>query len=354
MGLVEPLTITNASITPFEIPFKKPFSFAGTTVYQRRGLYLNIKAGDLTFQTEASPLEGVSQETLKKSRHDLENILDHLKNLVIPSTAKELISMIRKDARILSLCPSARFAVESALFMLTASSQNQSLSELLGGDRQDISSAALLQGSYDEVMQDARQLLAQGFDLFKLKVGSRNIPLDVKKVNDLRLLIGEDGWLRLDGNRVWSLNEALIFVEQIGIRQIEYIEEPLSDLSRLEEFYQKTHMPVALDETLGLLRCGIQAPGRCGPTLDQHPAVQAYILKPMILGGIVPVLDWIEEARSSGRKAIISACFESPVGIKILANLSLLTGHLPGLGTSRWLASKDLFEPKGIILKDEL
>ena len=36
----------------------------------------------------------------------------------------------------------------------------------------------------------------------KIKVGDRNIPLDVKKVNDVRTLIGEDGLLRLAVNRI--------------------------------------------------------------------------------------------------------------------------------------------------------
>jgi len=91
--------------------------------------------------------------------------------------------------------------------------------------------------------------------------------LDVKKVQDLRQVIGKDALIRLDGNRIWSLSEAILFAQLAGPGQIEFIEEPLSDMGHLNEFYQSTHMPIALDESLSVARCGVTAPGRCSPTL---------------------------------------------------------------------------------------
>lgn len=351
---MQPLIISHVELEPFHIPFKKPFMFGGSIVTERVGFYLTLASGSVSAKGEASPLPGLSAESIRKAQHDLEEIKTLLINLKIPAERKELLKFLRENTLITSLCASARFAVESAICSLAALNAGQSLSEFLNSDLQDVSSSALLQGTYDQVMADARLLVANGVDIFKLKVGDRNIPLDVKKVNDLRSLIGEDGLLRLDGNRVWSLKEALLFIELAGIKQIEYIEEPLSDISQLGEFYNQTHIPVGLDETLSLSRCGITAPGRCSPTLAQHEAVQAYVLKPTILGGITPTLDWIEEARSTGRKAIISSCFESSVGIKILANLSLLTGHVPGLGTTRWLDTADLVNAQGFIPHQQL
>ena len=355
MGLVQPLAISQIIIEPFQLPFRKPFSFGGNTVTERTGFYLTLISADgIKSQGEAAPLPGLSSESIRKTQHDLEEIKPYLFDLEISSDKKYLITHLRAHPQINTLCPSAKFAVEAAILSLAAQNSGQSLSEFLDSDLQDVSSAALLQGTYDQVIADTKQMVSHGVDIFKLKVGDRNIPLDVKKVNDIRALIGEDALLRLDGNRVWSLKEALLFVELTGIKQIEYIEEPLSDISQLSAFYQQTHIPVALDETLSVLRCGITAPGRCSPTLAQHEAVQAYVLKPMILGGIIPILDWVQEARSSGRKAVISSCFESNVGIKILANLSLLTGHVPGLGTTRWLETDDLVNNQGFIPKDLL
>ena len=96
-------------------------------------------------------------------------------------------------------------------------------------------------------------------------------------------------------------------------------------------------MPIALDETLSILRCGIQAPGRCSPTLANQEGVKVYVIKPVVLGGIVTALDWIEEARQNGKKAIISSCFETAVGYRMVETLAAMSDETAGLDTQRWL-----------------
>jgi o-succinylbenzoate synthase len=253
--------------------------------------------------------------------------------------------MLRAEPHIINLCPSVRFGVESALMMLTAKSRGQSLAQFLGGTLVDVATAALLQGTYDQVMADVKKFIEQGYMVFKLKVGDRNIALDIKKTADIRRLLPVEARLRLDANRIWALKEACIFCELAGRQNIEFIEEPLSDISQLDQFYQQTHMSVALDETLG----------SCGLPLAQQEAVRAYVLKPTILGGIIPALDWISQAGALKKKAIISSCFESTVGLRILANLACLTGQTAGLGTERWLKNvKPITDEHGVIKKEFL
>lgn len=107
-------------------------------------------------------------------------------------------------------------------------------------------------------------------------------------------------------------------------------------MDRLSEFYHATHMPVALDETLAVVRCGINAPGRCMPTLANHDGVKAYVIKPVVIGGVITALDWIEEARENGRKAILSSAFETPVGFAMVEALASLSDEVAGLGTQRF------------------
>ncbi len=354
MDPVQSLVIAQSSIVPFEIPLTQSFTFAGNILTQRTGFYLTLISTDgMSVCSEAAPLPGVSAETLKHCRHHLEEIQKHLKGLKLADDRKSLIRELKDDVLIKELCPSARFAVESACFLFVAQSQRVSLAEFLGSTLEDVASAALLQGTYDQVITEAKSLVEAGIKVFKLKVGDRNIPLDVKKVQELRKIIPKDALLRLDGNRVWSLKEALLFVELIGHERIEFIEEPLSDISQLNQFYQQSHFPVALDETLKVSKCGVTAPGRCSPTLAQHEAVKAYVLKPMALG-FIETLQWIEEAWRHGKKPIISSSFESAVGLKVLANLALVSEQVPGLGTDRWLKSEHLINQQCIILKDLL
>ena len=334
---MQPLIIVQSKIIPFDLPFLRVFTFAGNTLTGRSGFYLEITTADgWTAKGEVAPLPGMSEETLKKSKYDLQDFLLFLSGRHLPLEKDALILSIREDNRLSLCCPSVRFGVESVLFSLAARANRLSLAQFLEARASEALSAVLLQGTHEQVIAQAKQMRAKGHTVFKLKVGDRNIPLDVKKVQDLRAAIGQDALIRLDANRVWHLSEALLFAQLVGNSQIEFIEEPLSDMGRLNEFYQATHMPVALDETLSVMRPGVSTPARCSPTLACSEGVKAYVIKPMVLGGIVIALDWIEEARRWGKKAVISSSFESPVGLTVLNALACLTGQTAGLGTQGW------------------
>lgn len=358
---MQPLIICQSDLSSYKISFHQPFPLAlavstPTTITERSGFYLTLKTRNgLEAKGEAAPLAGISPETIRRVRHDLTEIRSYLMELEVPLDKDGLIALLRREPHILNLCPSARFGVESALMMLAARACGQSLAQFLGGQLQDVTTAALLQGAVTQVMADVKKFVEQGYTVFKLKVGDRNIALDVKKVGDIRMLLPREGRLRLDGNRIWSLKEACIFFELAGRQKIEFIEEPLRDISQLDQFYQQTHMSVALDETLFGGLSGTHAMTSSLATLSQHEAVRAYVLKPMILGGIIPTLDWIQEAQRLDKKVIISSSFESTVGLKVLANLACLTGQPAGLGTERWLKNvKPITDEHGIIKKEFL
>ncbi len=344
---MQPLIISHSDFSSFKIPFLKPLTFAGITAVERSGFYLTLKtSGGLSAQGEIAPLEGISQETIRRTRHDLKETCSYLTEFKIPLQKDELLDLVRQDPHILNVCPSVRFGIESAILMLASKAGNKSLAEFLGAGLKDLQTAVLLQGTHQEVIADVKRFSQRGIKVFKLKVGDRNIALDVKKIQDIRLLLDDESYLRLDGNRKWSFEEACIFAQLAGNQKIEFIEEPVNDVTRLDAFYEQTHMRIALDETLAAVQSGIRAPGRCSSPLARHEGVTAYVIKPMILG-LIPSLDWMEEAELLQRKAIISSAFESPLGFKVLANIACLSDQITGLGTERWFKN-----PKTIVSED--
>ena len=350
MGIVQPLNISQFDFTPFKIPLLEPLTFAGNTIQERKGFYLSLKTSDgLSAQGEIAPLEGVSPENPKIVKRDIKEIRSYLKELTIPREKDELLDQLRHEPHLINACASVRFAVESAFLMLASQAANKSLAEFLEADLTDVETSVLLQGSYQKVMIDFKQYAGRGIKAFKLKVGDRNIALDVKKVNDIRILLEGESYLRLDANRKWSFKEACIFAELTGNQRIDFIEEPINDIEQLYAFYQQTGMRVALDESL------TSSPLFSFATiLTEQEGVIAYVLKPMILG-LVPTLDLIERAKLLDRKAIISATYESPVGFKVLANLACLSGQIAGLGTERWFKKlKPIVDENGIIKKEFL
>lgn len=339
---MQPLIISQVDCAPFKVPFFGDLTFAGNTIRERSGFYLSLKTSDgISAQGEIAPLEGISHEIIGRAKHDLTEIRSYLMELKIPCQKDELLGALRHEPHLLNVCASVRFAVESAILMLASQAANQSLAEFLGANLKDVRTALLLQGSYPEVITDFKRFSQQGVKVFKLKVGDRNIALDVKKIQDIRMLLEQESCLRLDANRKWSFKEACIFAQLAGNQKIDFIEEPINDVTQLDAFYQQTRMRVALDESLS-------------SSLAEQEGVVAYVLKPMILG-LISTLDWIEKARLLKRKAIISSVFESPVGFKVLANVACLSGQIAGLGTERWFKNvKPIVGIDGIIKKESL
>ncbi len=343
MGAVQPLTVSHIEFSPFKIPLLASIDLAGHLVRERSGYYLTLKTTEgFSSQGEIAPLEGLSPETPRRVRRDLQEACSYLKAFPISRTKEGLLEQLKHEPNLNNTCASVRFGVESALLQLAAQANSQVPAEFLGANLKDVSSAILLQGPYQQVMADFKHYADQGARVFKLKVGEKNIALDVKKVNEIRERLDSEAYLRLDANRKWNLKEACIFAELIGPPKIDFIEEPLQDPAKLTEFCRSTGMRTALDESLSW------------PDLPQQEGVVAFIIKPMLLG-LIKSMDWIEKARSLQRKAIISSVYESPVGFKMLAHLACLSGQIAGLGTRRYFKSVEpMMQDNGLILKASL
>jgi O-succinylbenzoate synthase len=336
-------SIDDCQLTPFKIKLRRPFAMSRAEIVQREGVYITLTSRQgATGAGEAAPLEGVSAESLGGVMHQLQCLAREWVGRSLPDSAPHLLDRLEKDIDRSLTYPSVVFALESAVLSLAANIQHVSAAEFLGASEvNDVKTAGLIQGDIKTVAADGARYLQQGFNVYKLKVGSRNIPLDVRKVDVLRDIIGPGGRIRLDANGTWSLDEALTFAAQIGKSQIEFIEEPCRDEQGYEKFFLRTDIPWAVEAH----RLNVQL-----PDLEGARGFNALIVKPMLTGGITGFLSLLRMARGMGVRVIVSSAFESPVGLRMLAACGALTGQTCGLGTADWLEDPDgLIRPGGII-----
>jgi O-succinylbenzoate synthase len=169
----------------------------------------------------------------------------------------------------------------------------------------------------------------------KLKVGRRTVARDAERVQALRRGLGAGPSLRLDANRAWSLDRALAFAGALGPECApEYIEEPLRDPTQLPTFAEQSGLPVALDETTR----------ERGPSvLSALAPIAAVVLKPTLIGGATATRSWAEAARDVGATPVVSASYESGVGLRLLVVLAAALSDAPaGLSTYARLAADTL------------
>ncbi len=319
-------------LKPYRFPLARPFVVGGQALSIREGLIVEIVGRDGNRGLgEAAPLPGVSTEELKKAAHQLKCLEREWVGRTLPVSCEALCARLQKDLDRSVLAPSVIFALESALVSLAAGMQGVSVAEFLGdGPPKVVRSACLIQGDLEVVRAYGAKYSADGFSIFKLKVGNRNIPLDVLKVRALKEMIGFDDRIRLDANAAWSLEEAVAFACAIGKEQIDFIEEPCSGQNDHEKFFRRTDMPWA-----------VEAHSSVRPLSDWEgiQGLKAVVIKPMLSGGINGFLSVKDIAYRLGAQVVVSSLFETSVGFRMLANCAALTDTCCGLGTADWFGS---------------
>ena len=334
------MKITAASIAPFCARLVRPLSTAQGQIESREGFVLMLEAdsGERGIG-EASPAYWLGGEQIGETRRALESIVQSLDRHRDPGELRRLIDENSFGAP--PLTPAAACALDTALIDLSARIRAVSMASVLGGRSiGPVPISALLAGrTPDELADETRIAVGDGYTCFKLKVGARAISADTKNVASLRMAVGKDFSIRLDANRAWTLDEAEVALRAFHPYGIEFLEEPLrspepGDFRRLSD---ATGVALALDESLSgaaALRAFIE-----------HDRAGYVILKAARLGGPTRCVEIAAMARSAGIKVVVTDSIESAVGMSAAIHLaSALSprGTAAGAGGARFFADASI------------
>ena len=152
--------------------------------------------------------------------------------------------------------------------------------------------------------------------------------------------------IHIDVNQKWSYDDAIRFAGEIDSRRLEYIEEPFWDMEKAADFFHKTGIAIALDESL-------LAPQ--SKAVKMGEGVKAWVLKPMLLGGPRKTLVMADEARKRGLEIVISSAFESGIGMFSLIRLAVAIGGncRAGIDTLKYF-EKDLLKTSDVIQEGKI
>ena len=317
----------------FTLPLKEPLFIGANRITQREGWLLQLSAENgLTAFGEAAPLPGLHNETLMQCADEFRAIKQKLLALA-NFKAEEITRTLKSLRNRLSLSPSVWFALDGALISLSERPKQD-----VTNRRAKVNVNALLSGNAETWATQATEAVAEGFRSLKIKVGRQDLSKELSALKALLRTLPENVSLRLDANRSRTLKEA-IRLAALPAERIEYIEEPLQNPNDIPQFFRQTGIAVALDETLREAQA---------KQLLTQPAVKAMVLKPSILGGWLPTVQWAQTAKTHNKTIVISDTFSSGVGLQILtdwiARLEITqTAH--GLDTYRSLADDVLGRP---------
>ena len=359
--------------------------------HKRSGFIIQILSidGSRVGLGEVSPLNGVHKESFddaEKQLRSLAMLLRDTKRNQIPSF--DATSILRLDGgmsnflnsllRALSmdeLFPSVRSGLEMALVSLAAQVVGKPVHQALqeGSEAVRISkpnamlplNGLITRNSPSEQtgFNDRAVNGAKNYPSMKAKVGHMDIKDDASALyTALQISQRTAGMFRADANRAFTYSDAIEFASTLSscgpdaLDRFEYIEEPLVkhdpassgknwslsvQVDALEQFYQETAIPYALDESLYdvAVQTGYDFHKTLMALRDVFPSPRgcaAIILKPSVLG-IELSLRLARAARKElGIASVFTSAFDSGVGlsyISFLGSIADMSPSKPGVKT---------------------
>jgi L-alanine-DL-glutamate epimerase-like enolase superfamily enzyme len=210
----------------------------------------------------------------------------------------------------------AKSAVDMALHDLVGQALGVPAYVLLGGAKRSRAAAMWMLGNptVEADVAEAEARRREGYHVFKLKVGTKDIEADIRCARTVRAAIGRNATLTVDANTTWSEAKATQFAEATRDLNIVNIEQPLpdDDLDGMARIAAATGLPICADEGIyGIADLEAHA---------QRFAAQGVSLKPLKFGGLAAVRRAAERCVVLGLKVNLA----EKVAVSSLATAGLL------------------------------
>lgn len=218
----------------------------------------------------------------------------------------------------------AKSAIEMACWDLVGKERGVPVYELLGGAcRSRKVRCRFSMGAYDldRARRRAGELVAEGFDTIKVKVGGKPAD-DLARVRAVREAIGPDRQLTIDANCGWDVTTAIHCIRELDDVNLTLVEQPTpdGDYCAIAAVRQAVRPPIMADDMCFDL---IHA-----KELARQHACDLYSVYPGKQGGIGRCRDLIEFAGRHGLPCSIGSNLEWDIATAAMAHLCVACPNL--------------------------
>jgi len=302
-----------------DIPVRRPHTMSFATLEAVNFVFVRIETRDgLIGWGEAACLGGPTW-----SEESAESIAATLDRYVIPwlrgRDARELESLRLEMAKRVQGNPFARAAVEMALWDLNGRALGVPVHRLLGGrvrDRVPLSwSLAVANG--DAEIAEAREKVAKGHRIFKIKTAAHPVAHDVERVRRLREAVGPAVSLRVDANQGWDRATALQAIRALEPYRLDFVEQPVPrwDGDGMAEIARAVTVPVMADESCCSTHDALAIARRGG--------VSILALKLTKSAGILNTMAIARIAEAAGMSCYVGCMIETSLGTAAYLQVAL-------------------------------
>ena len=295
-------------VKPIDLKLTTPFRISRGVQTVASNAIVQVKYNGYTGYGEAAPDEfyGENVETV------LACIAKFAGNLGDDPFAIE--DVLNNLEQIIRLNPSARAAVDMALYDLVGKMLGVPVYKLLGLNPAHAAYTSFTLGIDSPMNMAKKALLARDYPILKVKVGTKN---DIAVIEAIREV--SSATIRVDANAGWTPKEAIKTINALAPYNIEFVEQPIPprDLVGLKLIRENVPLPIIADESC--------------VTVEDIPLVAGCVdgvnIKLMKCGGIRHALKMIHVARAHNLRVMIGCMIESSLAITAAAHLTPLVDY---------------------------
>ncbi|HEX5270165.1 MAG TPA: enolase C-terminal domain-like protein [Gemmataceae bacterium] len=318
------MKITHVETYPVRIPLKPARHMVTALGRHTESSYLLVRVGTdagVEGVGEATVMPIWSGETVWGARALVERVLAPLLTGADPRDIDDVNRRLDRGTRHNWF---AKAALEMACWDVRGKAEGRPVYELLGGAARPLAvRCRFSMGAYepDRARARARELVAEGFDTIKVKVGGAPRD-DEARVRAVREAIGPDRALTIDANCGWDVNTAIACVRALDDCRIALNEQPTpdGDYEGLARVRRETKPPVMADDIcFDLAHARELVRNACCDVISVYPGKN---------GGISKSRAVAEFAARHGVACSIGSNLEWDVGTAAMAHLVVATPNM--------------------------
>ncbi|WP_235848328.1 mandelate racemase/muconate lactonizing enzyme family protein [Litchfieldia alkalitelluris] len=312
------MEIQKVDIYGIRLPLKEPFIISYDTFDHMPIIVTRLETDEgIVGWGESLPDPHVTGETWESTYQVIRN---ELAPLVLGENPFSIDYIHKKMNERIYAAPSAKAAIDIALYDLMGKITGQPLYQLLGGKAHPelVTPQVISMKSPEAMAKDGAAFVKAGYRNIKIKVGSGGGPsLDINRIRAVREAISEETKLRVDANQGWDLFTAITVINETKDCQVEWYEQPViaHDLKSIAEIRRTTHAKIMVDESVHNSQDLLN--------VIEHRAADLLNIKLMKAGGIYPALALASIAEAAGMSCQIGSMVESAIGTLAGAHLSI-------------------------------
>lgn len=233
-----------------DLELTKPYTIAMKTVDACENVFLYLELENGTYGIgNGAPSEFVTGEDITASMEALE---EHAESLLSGQDVHHYAGIIRSAEALMGDTPAAMAATDIALYDAVAKLAEKPLVEMLGKKHDGFPTSVTIGiKSLEESLADAREFVANGFKVIKLKTGL-DVEKDIEIFSKMREAVGKGIKIRVDGNQGYQVEDLKRFIDGTKELDVEFIEQPFpaEKLEMMQETPKDIRQMCAADEDL--------------------------------------------------------------------------------------------------------